>query len=258
MSPLLAQSRRAARLDERLLLGEQRTCSGNVATSAFAPKRKLGNMSTPHFALLDADDHRIWTDQRFNTRFDKARLPKPTHHLTFGKRSASAGVPVAASTADLSRGAVWAHGVGFGSRMELAEKSPSSPRKRGQLGDFIGLPTCTDHCGPWRMPTSNTHSMAATIIPSQAASSLVRMPAIKMAEITRTGRRPRSGSIPVTFLLHNAIATAHSLCPFWRNASVRRSLIASAALRPTSRPICVVCCTIPCDRSSSFCPTGRR
>src|ERR1700726_3816906 len=94
------------------------------------------NMSTPHFALIDADDHRIWTDQWFNSGFEKARLPKPTHHLTFGKRGASTGVPVAASTADLSRGAVW-HGVGFGSRMELAEKSPSSPRKRGQRGDFI-------------------------------------------------------------------------------------------------------------------------
>jgi hypothetical protein len=108
-------------------------------------------MSTPHFALLDADDHRIWTDQWFNSRFDKARPPKPTHHLTFGERGASAGFPVAASTADLLRGAVWAHGVGLGSRMELAEKSSSSPRERGQLGDFIGLPTCTDHCGSSRM-----------------------------------------------------------------------------------------------------------
>jgi hypothetical protein len=34
---LLAQSRRAARLGECPLLGEQPTCSGNAATSAFNP-----------------------------------------------------------------------------------------------------------------------------------------------------------------------------------------------------------------------------
>src|SRR6267142_1327251 len=33
----LAQSRRATRLDECLLLGEQRTCSGNATTSVFDP-----------------------------------------------------------------------------------------------------------------------------------------------------------------------------------------------------------------------------
>jgi hypothetical protein len=43
------------------------------------------NTSTPHFALLDADGHRIWTDQWFNTRFDKARLPKPTHAVGAGE-----------------------------------------------------------------------------------------------------------------------------------------------------------------------------
>ena len=41
------------------------------------------------------------------------------------------------------------------------------------------------------MPTSNTHSMAATIIPSQAAPSLVRMPAIKMVEITSVNKHRR-------------------------------------------------------------------
>jgi hypothetical protein len=42
------------------------------------------NTSTLHFALLDADD-RIWTDQWFNTRFDKARIPKPTHAVGAGE-----------------------------------------------------------------------------------------------------------------------------------------------------------------------------
>ena len=37
--PVLAQSRRAARLDECLLLAEQRTCSGNATTSVFDPGR---------------------------------------------------------------------------------------------------------------------------------------------------------------------------------------------------------------------------
>jgi PAS domain S-box-containing protein len=49
-----------------------------------------------HGARADADDHRVWTDQWFNTRFDKARLPEPTHAIGAGESDSSQLVPLLA------------------------------------------------------------------------------------------------------------------------------------------------------------------
>jgi PAS domain S-box-containing protein len=49
-----------------------------------------------HGARADADDHRVWTYQWFNTRFDKARLPEPTHAIGAGESDSSQLVPLLA------------------------------------------------------------------------------------------------------------------------------------------------------------------
>src|SRR5882672_4679040 len=51
MSLVMAQSRRAARLDECLLLGEQRTCSGNATTSVFDPTETSSLIGCGHLSL---------------------------------------------------------------------------------------------------------------------------------------------------------------------------------------------------------------
>ena len=146
--------------------------------------------------------------------------------------------------------------LGFGARDQ------ATAGERGRRRFAHEASQTPDHCGPRRMPASNRHSAAATKVPSRAWPSLIKMPAANITPITTTGRSPHR-SARIKDNLRNSIirsyrTDAYSLCPFLRNASVRRSFSSSAALRPMSCPICVVCCASTCDLCSNFCPTGRR
>jgi hypothetical protein len=72
MSPIVAQSRRAARLDERLLLEEQRTFSGNAATSAF-DRNRHGDFADHRAALLvELDEANRWHPLQISPFFSSA------------------------------------------------------------------------------------------------------------------------------------------------------------------------------------------